>query len=281
MMFHLNKIAICGLFFHADHNVRGLDNSSPAFNDVVSAEQRSHELIQGDSRKMYEHDDWRESWNYDTYFYNKFHEKCLSFDEYNDSKLIDCDDEDSHFAIEKLRSSLRNKGVWKIRHNDDECVGVNQIRKGQQLALFDCDEDNDKILWILGEPDDYDQIRPALNDDLCVRNANLSEKCGSNDEKNLFKNKRMQGEYEINENRRCRTDENRNGKDKEDYFTYKNEDSHWSKTDCKDYCSDNFWCTGFEWNPDPNGNCEVWFYDSDKFEVTDDKVYGASCYWKN
>merc|ERR1719469_46758 len=247
-MFHLNKIAICGLFFHADHNVRGLDNSSPAFNDVVSAEQRSHDMIKGDSRKLYENDDWRENWNYDTYFYNKYHDECLSFDEYNDSytygELNDCDDEESHFAIEKLRSSLTKHGVWKIRHNDDECVGVNQIRKGQQLALFDCDEDNDKILWILGERDDYDQIRPALNDDLCVRNARLSEECGENDERNLFKNKRIQMEYKITEDTSvCRTDYWGKGSDGRDY------DLHWTNKDrCEEICTDSSSCKGFEWN---------------------------------
>jgi len=297
-MFRLNKIAIIGLFFHADHNVRGLDNSSPVFNDVVSAEQRSHVLIQEDSRKMYENDDWREGWNYDVYFYNNFHEKCLGFDEYNDSytygELIDCDDEESHFSIEKLRSDLRRSGVWKIRHNDDECVGVDRIKHGQELALYDCDdEDNEKLLWILGEVDEYDQIRPALNDDLCIRNAKLSDRCGGNDEKNLFKNKRIQTassdyyyeedeeEYRTFENRRCKTDRGDSGSHGEEYFTYDNNDSRWSKTDCKNYCSDNFWCTGFEWNPNPNGNCEVWFYDSDEFKVSGYRVNGASCNWKN
>jgi len=86
-------------------------------------------------------------------------------------------------------------------------------------------------------------------------------------------------EYKIIKDRRCRTDSGRTGSDRKEYFMHEYEDYHWSKTDCKDCCSDSDWCTGFEYNP--NGNCEIWFYDSDKFEVSNDKVNGAYCYWKN
>mmetsp|Transcript_45319 Transcript_45319/g.88590 ORF Transcript_45319/g.88590 Transcript_45319/m.88590 type:complete len:197 (+) Transcript_45319:107-697(+) len=189
MMFGLTRIAICALFLCADHTVRGLDETSPVFHDVASADEGSNEPIIGDSMKTS-----LEAWNWDTRFYNKYYKKCLGFNgPYGEAEWMNCDDIDAHFGVEKLR-----KSYWKIRWNVDECVGVTKKKKGRTLSLMDCDEDKKKIVWVLPDVDEYGSILLSYDSDYCVRGTKLSKNCFRSNKKSSFKHIRIEDLEESN-----------------------------------------------------------------------------------
>jgi len=174
MMFGLTRIAICALFLCADHTVRSLDDTSRVFHDVASADEGSNEPIIGDSMIRAGGASWDYDTGFDNTFNNRYNGKCLGFSDANaTAELTDCTDSGAHFAIEKLFASY-----WKIRWSKYKCVGVTKKKKGRTLSLMDCGEDEDeKIVWVLPDVDEYGGILLANDNDYCVRSTKLSKKC--------------------------------------------------------------------------------------------------------
>jgi len=116
-------------------------------------------------------------------------------EDYDRAILDDCDFyHDTLFAIEGFKRN--RKRVWKIRARGPEdwsCVGIQNKWIGESLIHMDCD-DEDSVLWIIGDVGDYSQIRPAEADHLCLKGDILSTDCRG--DRSLFKHRRNNWVYD-------------------------------------------------------------------------------------
>jgi len=173
------------------HSVRDIEDSSKSINGFNSESRVSKGNLSS------------EGWRYGTLFENYEFEKCLGWDyQSNKAKLMNCDyqyDELYHYAAFSTERQKRNgKPVWKIRLNEDVCVGVQKIKKNEKLNLMSCDSDDDQILWILGsggcDSKEYEHIYSYASNSYCIRandekNIKLSKKCKSRDDNSIFEPK--------------------------------------------------------------------------------------------
>jgi len=131
-------------------------------------------------------------------FVTKKYKKYLTLGEMDSYvKFSDIIMHNSLFAVERLRRN--GKTVWKIRGRgpeDSSCVGVSIVQIGEKLIHMDCDDENE-VLWIFGHVGNYDQIRPAEDDDLCVRGDLLSYDCHG--DRSLFKQALEESTIQIEE----------------------------------------------------------------------------------
>jgi len=82
-------------------------------------------------------------------------------------------------------------------------------------------------------------------------------------------------EYDKYHGKACRTSHGHKGRDGHEYDKYK----HYSLDKCKRKCSDEDWCTGYEWKHTKHSNhCEIWKDYIDEHEL--EYKHGFDCYIK-
>mmetsp|Transcript_23612 Transcript_23612/g.46955 ORF Transcript_23612/g.46955 Transcript_23612/m.46955 type:complete len:150 (-) Transcript_23612:144-593(-) len=93
--------------------------------------------------------------------------------------------------------------------------------------------------------------------------------------------------WDKHDNARCRTDNNKKGRDGKEYKMIKKDSRRFNIDDCEDECYQESECNGFEYN-NPYGNtktCELWGYYQDGTDYErkhrTKSESGPQCWWKN
>jgi len=126
------------------------------------------------------------------------------------------------------------------------------------------------LLFIIAASSVESQHLPKMNANDMLHDNHL---ISSDMTDGLQKQKPKYTEYQ---NSRCRTDKGKEGKDGKEYKMYSYKKHHYEKDDCKNKCSSDHKCTGFEFKEEKG--CEVWHKKSKKQRTHKEK--DAYCYWK-